>query len=421
MSVGLYRVATVLAGPVVRVILAVRRRRGKEHATRFRERLGYSGLARPVGRLIWFHAASIGESVSLLPVLSRIRSDYPDVAVLVTSGTVTSAAILSSRCPPGTLHQFVPVDVPGAVRRFLDHWRPDAAVWVESELWPNLVLQTAQRGVPMALINGRLSEKAARGWRRWPGLACRIGNAFRVCLAQSDRDAKHFRSVGFSAVETAGNLKLAAPPPPVDAEAALRLRGDVGDRPVWIALSIHPGEDEAVAEAHQAVQSSVPNALCIAVPRHPERADGMRATFEARGLNVARRSRNEVLGSADVLLADTMGELGTLMSVAVVAFVGKSLGVHGGQNPIEPAKAGLAVLFGPNMENFASLSEAMLEAGAAQCVTSADDLGRAVIKHLSDPSGAGRDAALFMDQGAAVLSRTVDVVTGLLERSDAGA
>jgi 3-deoxy-D-manno-octulosonic-acid transferase len=419
---GLYAAATTVATPLISALLVWRRRRGKEHPTRYRERFGHAGAARPEGELIWIHAASVGESVSVLPLLDRLRADRPNTSILVTSGTVTSAEILAQRCPSGVIHQFAPVDLPAAVTRFLDHWRPDLAVWVESELWPNMIRETAQHGVPMALINGRLSQRAARRWGRCPGFARTLGGAFQVCLAQSDDDACRFRSIGFPMAETVGNLKLCAPPPPVDAEAASRLRAAIQGRPVWIALSIHPGEDVAVATAHRIVRETHPKALCIAVPRHPNRAAAMRGVIESRGLTVAQRSCGEDPDAAvDVLLADTMGEIGTLLSVGAVAFVGKSLIVHGGQNPIEPAKAGLAVLFGPNMENFAAVAEEMCAAGAARRVASPEELGHALASALSDPLAAARKSLAFADRGRDVLERTVDALTHVLETSGARA
>jgi len=421
MIAGLYRAVTLLSTPFVITLLMARRRRGKEHAVRFTERLGYAQTPRPVGRLIWFHAASVGEAVSILPVLQKLRAANPDVTLMVTTGTVTSADIVAQRYPKEVIHQFAPVDLPQAVARFLNHWKPDVAVWVESELWPNMVLQTQKSGVPMALINSRLSERAARQWRRLRKLADAMASAFQVCLAQSGADADRFRAMGFRNVSSAGNLKSAANPLPVDAVTVQQLLQEISGRSVWLALSIHPGEDSVVAAAHQEICRHHPGALCVVVPRHPPKAPTMLNTFEVAGLKTACRSRQDpVLPETQVYLADTMGETGTMMALATIAFVGKSIGIHGGQNPIEPARQGLAVVFGPNMENFEELAAAMVLAKAAIQVSDAAQLGATVSTLFADSTDAMKASTAFAHQEYVVVDHTVTVIADLLEKSDVG-
>jgi 3-deoxy-D-manno-octulosonic-acid transferase len=365
MILGAYRGLSTLAPPILRALLMRRLARGKEDAARLGERMGMAARARPEGRLVWLHAASVGEAVSTLPLIERVLARLPDAQVLVTTGTVTSAKIMGERLPPRAFHQFVPLDAAPWVERFLDHWRPDSALWIESELWPNLLRQTAARGIPIALVNARMTERSFRGWKRWPGAARDLLGAFRLVLAQGETYAERFRALGATGVAVAGNLKYAAPPLPADEAKLAALRAAIGSRRVWLAASIHPGEEGAVAEA-QSLLKRAGGALGIVIPRHPHKGAAMAETIRARGLRVALRSAG-ALPAADtaIYVADTLGELGLFYRVAQLALVGGSLIPHGGQNPIEPALFGVPVLHGPHVENFADVIRALTHAGAA--------------------------------------------------------
>ncbi|MDE0378715.1 MAG: 3-deoxy-D-manno-octulosonic acid transferase, partial [Rhodospirillales bacterium] len=386
-----YRYASLLASPVIGAWLAYRRSRGKEDEARFGERLGRPSLPRPEGRLVWMHGASVGESLSLLPLVARLREEFPDAHVLITSGTVSSAQLLRERLPAGVQHQFVPVDRPGAVRRFVRHWRPDLSVWVESELWPNLVLETAARGTPMLLLNGRVSRRSATRWRRAPHLSRPLLAVFDCVLAQTEADAERFRALGARNVTVQGNLKNDAPPLPADEGSVATLRDAIGARPCWAAASTHEGEEDAVAEAASALRRSFPDLLTILAPRHPERGDTCAELLESHGLTVARHSAGGAITPATaVYLVDTLGELGSVYRLADIAFVGGSLAAHGGHNPLEPARLDCALVTGPHTENFLEAFAALEDAGAVARVSDARTLAAAVRALLDDE--AARDA-----------------------------
>ncbi len=341
------------SAPLLPAYLRRRVRRGKEIAERLPERFG-AAAARPDGPLLWLHAASVGETLSILPLLEALGGIAPGLSFLVTTGTVTSATLLAQRLPPSlaarVTHRFVPLDVPHWVARFLDGWRPDAAVFVESELWPNLIAAASARDIPLALLNGRMSEPSARWWSRAPGLARRVLRAFRLVLAQTEADAARFRALGASAL-CWGNLKYAAPPLPVDAAELDRMRGLLAGRPVWLAASTHPGEEALAIAAHRRLAERHPGLLTVIVPRHPERGTEIAAL--AGDLPVARRSaEQDPDGGTALLVADTLGELGLFYRLARMAFVGGSLVPHGGQNPLEPARLHCPVLAGPHIRNF---------------------------------------------------------------------
>ena len=392
---AIYSAVVTLAAPGLRWMLARRVVAGKEIAGRLGERFGVEAALRPGGRVLWVHAASVGETVSVLPVLAAVAGLAPDVAVLMTTGTVTSARLLEQRLPAMGLagvvrHRFVPLDVPAWAGRFLDHWRPDAAAFVESEIWPSLIGGCVRRGIPLALVNARLSERSFRGWRRVPGLARGLFGAFDRVQAQSEADGGRIAALGGAAAVLTGNLKLAAPELPVDEGELARLRGQLGGRPVWLAASTHPGEDAVVIEAHARLLGAFPELLTVIVPRHPER--GAEIVGLACGLVTRRGAGEDPPGRAGVYVADTLGELGLFYRLAGVAFVGKSIGgVEGGQNPLEPARLGCAVAMGPAVQNFADIVAELEAAGGLERVRDAGSLAEWVGEMLREP---GRRAAM---------------------------
>ena len=378
---GWWLAATLMA-PGLRLMLRRRVRRGKEVLERLPERRGIDLAPRPPGRLIWIHAASVGETVSALPVIEALRDAA--VAVLVTTGTVTAARLLQQRCP-GVLHRFVPLDVPRWVARFLDHWRPDAAAFLESELWPNLLAACQRRGVRLLLLNGRLSARSQRAWARAPGFARRVVGAFDQVWAQSDADAARLRSLGGRAVSSPGNLKFAAAPLPADDAELARLQALVGERPRWLAASTHPGEEAIAAAVHRRLLPAHPGLLTAIAPRHPERGPAIAAELAA-----ARRGAGEDPPPCGLWVADGLGEMGLLYRLFPTVFVGKSLGGEGGgQNPLEPARLGCALAAGPAMANQAEAAAVLSSAGGLATVADEAGLASWVDDMLRNPSAQG--------------------------------
>jgi len=385
MIAALYRVLTDLAGPALRLLVARRRARGKEDPARLTERFGEPSRDRPDGPLIWLHGASVGEALSALPLIQRLLDDDPRRQVLVTTGTVTSARVLAERLPARAFHQFAPLDRTAWVRRFLDHWRPDLALWMESELWPILVGETHRRGIPMVLINGRMSPRSFAGWRWAPDLARQLLGGMVLVLAQSEADRIRLERLGAPRTQHPGNLKFAAPPLPADEVELRRLRQAIGARPVWVAASTHPGEEAQIAAAHRILKARHLDVLTILVPRHAARGEKLAAELAGLGLHVARRTAQEPIEPAtDIYLADTMGELGLFYRLAPIAFVGGSLVPHGGQNPLEPAQLDCAVLHGPHVTNFARIAQTLDEAGASETVSDSAALAEAVGRLFED-------------------------------------
>ena len=381
----LYRALTRPLPPLMLLYLYQRQRHGKEDGLRLGERRGLTRIARPPGPLIWIHAASIGEATAMLRLIDRLLEARLELEILVTTGTVSSARLLENRLPRRAHHQFVPVDLPGWIERFLDHWQPDMALWVESELWPNLLLATHARGIPMMLINGRLSARSYRRWQRCPGLIGPMLGAFAECLAQDEEQAARLRGLGAREVSAIGDLKAAGSALPVDPAQLRQLRGEAGLRPLWLAASTHQGEEEIAAAVHQRLAGDHPGLLTVIAPRHPARGDAIAAMLSGNGLDVARRSHSEpIAADTEIYLADTLGELGLFYRLAGIAFIGGSLTPKGGHNPIEAARLDCAILHGPDMSNCSGMAAALAAAGAATMVSGVDELAQQVSTLLAD-------------------------------------
>lgn len=408
-----YRMLGNLVRPVVPAILRRRAGEGKEDPKRSGERYGIASVARPAGDLVWVHAASVGETNAVMPLVRRLAST--GITVLFTTTTVTSAGIAASALPEGAIHQYGPLDIGAYVTRFLDHWRPRLVIFVESEVWPAILSRLAAQDVPLVIVNARMSDRSLRGWRRFGFAARAIFSRITACLAQSEEDGNRFRSLGAKQVVVTGNIKFDTPDLPARNELLAALQADIGQRPVWVAASTHEGEEEAVADVHHRLTEWRPDVLTISVPRHPVRGDAIRALFEARGLRVAQRSRGEPL-TADtaVYLADTLGELGLFYRAAPVTFLGGSLAEVGGHNPIEPVRLGAAVVHGPHVGNFTELFGILDRIAPATVVADPGTLGEAVLMLLKTPDEARRIAT---DSAAAFapLSGALDATMNALE------
>jgi len=382
---GVWLAATRALGPFGPAILRRRLAQGKEDPTRWPEKLGQISVARPEGRVIWLHAVSVGEGLSVLPLLKELTA-RDGVTVLLTCTTVTAMGLMQARVPERVIVQFLPLDLPGPVARFLDHWRPDVAVMVESEFWPRLIHATHARGIPLVLANARMSDRSARRWGRMGGLARAVLGRFTLLAAPDAAMAERLVSLGAEGgrVQVTGSLKRAAERLPVDPAELASLRSLIGGRPLWLAASTHAGEEAAVADAHRLLCQSHPDALLILAPRHPARAGEIGEILAAQGLSQGWRSRGEVPG-AQVYLADTLGEMGLWFDLCPLSFVGGSLvpGI-GGHNAYEPALHGSAILHGPHVGNFADLYARLDAAGAAQPVTDAASIAAVLERVLGD-------------------------------------
>lgn len=405
-------------------ILTGRLARGKEDAARINERRGIASQARPDGPLIWFHAASVGEALSLLELIRRIREEREDLTILVTTGTVTSAAVMGRRLPADVIHQFVPLDIIGFVQSFLNHWQPDLAIWTESELWPAMIVETHRQGCPMMLLNARISQGSARNWRWLGGMARALLSRFDLVQAQDDLTASRLRGLGLlpSRIEVTGTLKEGAAALPHDEAQRQDLSQRLGTRPAWVAASTHAGEEDLVLAAHRAVLRSNPRAILLLVPRHPERGADIAKLLESDGWTFAQRSTGALPDrDTQVYLADSLGELGLWYRLAPISFLGGSLVDIGGHNPFEPAALGSAILYGPYVSNFTDIFDRLQAVDAARQVCDSESLARAVDELMNPERAAAMANAAWevSSTGAAVTDRALNAILERLEQREA--
>jgi 3-deoxy-D-manno-octulosonic-acid transferase len=411
--------AASLLAPVIRAWIIIRMRRGKEDQMRIGERFGAASLTRPDGILVWCHAASVGEMMSALTLLKVLRTQRPDITILLTTGTVSSARLASQRMSEGIFHQFVPVDIPKAVESFLEHWQPQLVLWMESELWPQIISRIGARGIPLILVNGRMSERSLHGWQRYP----RLGKALLRCFTQlysgSPNDATRFTTLGARNVQWVGNIKYDAPALTADTSSLNELSARCARRAIWCAASTHPGEEIMIARAHLRIKNVIPSVLTIIAPRHPYRADTIMQELVKQGMRVARRSTGDVITpDTDIFLVDALGELGTLFRLCDIVFVGGSLVSRGGHNPIEPARLNCAIITGHHIDNFTSIYADFAAGNALVTVTGSESLANAVIALFSDAqlrSERANAAATVVSERSGAARTIVKSILPLLE------
>jgi 3-deoxy-D-manno-octulosonic-acid transferase len=408
MMLYLYRGLSVLGTPLIIIYLYFRRIRGKENSGRFKERFGQSSLVRPYGTLIWIHAASVGESLSILPLIERLAGENQDLNILVTTGTVSSARLMGDRLPAGAFHQFVPVDHILFVRRFLDHWRPDLVLWVESEFWPNMITEVEGRNINMVLINGRVSQKSFAGWQKFNSLIRSLLSSFDLCLGQSDIDVTRLRQMGAKSIKCVGNLKFSSLPLPFNKADFLKITKSIGNRPVWLAASTHAGEEEIAIQVHQRLKDLYADLLTIIVPRNPKRGKKIAFQIRRQGINVTLRSSGDPISTeSEIYVGDTMGEMGLFLRIASIVFIGKSLVPLGGQNPLEAARLNCAIIHGPYMKNFEEISILLKKANASKQVLNSEDLISSIKKLIEDTT--------YCKNIAAAAKAVVDNESGVLD------
>jgi 3-deoxy-D-manno-octulosonic-acid transferase len=387
----LYKAILFLLTPIWFLWILMRLGKGKEDGARLKERWATPTEKRPEGNLIWIHAASVGESLSALPLIKRLQEVSSDLHILVTTGTITSAKLMTERLPSNVIHQYIPFDMIFFVNRFLNYWNPQGVLWLESELWPTFLSEIRNRRIPAALINARLSSKSFHRWGKIPAIAYFLLTQFNLCLAQSSDMAIRLKNLGARHVRMPGNLKYASPPLPVSVDDLASLRHEIGKRPLWCAASTHPGEEELIAQAHTLIKKKIPNILTLLIPRHPERGMIIHSKLLGDKLNITRRTVKESISpETDIYVADTLGELGLFFRLSPIVFVGGSLVPVGGHNPLEPALLDSALLWGPHMGNFAEMSERFLKDNAALKINDAPHLAEQVLMLLDNSQEATR-------------------------------
>ncbi|MFT5703048.1 MAG: 3-deoxy-D-manno-octulosonic-acid transferase [Rickettsiales bacterium] len=379
-----YQTLSVLLSPFITLYLLFRKLKKKEDQIRFGERFGYSKITKPNGSLIWIHSASVGESKSALTLAEKLLKQYPKINILMTSGTITSASEIGKNLPERTIHQFIPVDTLFAVKRFLKHWKPDLAMFVESELWPNLIIQTKKYACDLILINGRISDRSFKHWKILHKLNFNLLKNFSLCLAQSPIDRQKFIDLGIKNVQFVGNLKLASKPLKVNQDQLEKLKYQIGTRKFWFAASTHQGEEEIIIKAHQKLKEYFPELLTIIAPRHPNRIKEI-VQLIPKDLKIALHSQNEEITNCDIYLVDVLGELGTFYSLSKISLIaGSMLENIGGHNPFEALQLESVILSGIYVKNFEEIYKNLKNTNACQMIKNEAELLFYILKIMKD-------------------------------------
>lgn len=407
-AIHLYGAFGYVLVPFAGLLIFFRRRVGKEDRKRYRERYGIPSADKNGRSVIWVHAASLGETNAVLPLIRRMVEK--NFQVVLTTVTVTAAEKAVAELPEGAVHQFVPLDLKPFSKRFLKHWRPSLAIFVESELWPATMANLKKRNIPQIIVNGRMSERSYERWKSFSAITHNLFSNVALCVAQSNDDLDRFYDLGITNVTLSGNLKFDTEPLDFDSGAFEQLRAAIGGRPIWLAASTHENEEAIVAKAHNTLKQRFPNLLTIIVPRHPHRGEMIVESLAKIGLKTKRRTTGGVPDhQTEVFVADTVGELGLFYRLSPCSLVGGSLVPKGGQNPIEPARLGSAIVFGPNTANFAEIFAALEEHGAGHCVRDLPELVARVADILENPDkqqAMTKDAAGIMESFTGALDRT---------------
>lgn len=395
-----------LLQPLMRWVVKRRVREGKDDPARSVEKLGTATQPRPEGRLVWVHAVGLGEVLALRPLLVQMQAQTPDISFLITSTARSSAKVLHANLPPRSLHQFLPLDGPDYMRKFLDHWQPDLSIWSEQDLWPGAIEDTYNRGIPLAYINARLNAASTKRRAKLAGLHADMLSRFSFVAAQNNQTQTNLRTLGAQEPQLFKSLKPAAAPLDVDAKALAHFEKITAGRKIWVAASTHPADEDVVIETQKILTAQDPDHLLILVPRVPDRAPQITTALHQADLDFAQRSTGQdPTPQTSVFLADSFGELGLWYRLSQIAFVGASFAEIGGHNPWEPACLGLPVLYGPNVQNFASDYADLTEAGAAQLISTQDNPAQKLSEAVTNSAPAetrAKVAQLILEARAAI-------------------
>jgi 3-deoxy-D-manno-octulosonic-acid transferase len=402
---------TDLAEPLIILWIKFRQLRGKEDPVRLKERFGYASQKRPSGLLIWIHAASVGEANSVLLLMRLLREQLPAANLLMTTGTVSSAELMKSRLPEDVIHQYAPLDTPDITARFIRHWKPEAAFFVESELWPNLIIAADRYSCFLGILNGRMSDNSFRSWNKKPAMIRELMHCFNVVFAGSKDDAARYKQLGAKRVLELGNLKYDALELGCDEAELAVMRNQIGSRPVWLAASTHSGEEEHIIKTHKLLAATRPNLLTIIVPRHATRGAELCSLLRRHGKAAQRSKKEAITGDTNFYLADTMGELGLFYRLSELVFMGGSIAQHGGQNPLEPARLTCAIISGPHVHNFTDIYRELADHQACLMISSGTELAACVDGLLRDSgkrAQLGRNAKYYVEDHAGSAQAHVD-------------
>lgn len=411
-----YRILSILLYPFLELFLFYRVSKKKEDKNRLNERLGNPQFARPEGRIIWLHAVSVGEANSALILVEELLKKFPQISILFTTTTLTSAAIIVEKCAKyegRVIHQFLPIDSYFVVQNFLHYWQPKVAIFMESEIWPNLIYEARKAGILSFLVNARMSQKSVKNWKIAKMLRFDIFNYFAAIFAQTLDDKNRIQQLTNQEVLTYGNLKAQAQNLVVDLDKLQILKEQIGARKIFVAASTHKGEEQIILSAFDEIKKEFSDLFLVLILRHPNRAQEVKELLQGRG--IAQRSlAQEVSAQTEIYLVDTLGELGIFYSLNNFAFIGGSLLEIGGHNPFEAIKLNCAVISGKHVFNFKEIY-ANLEKADACVMVENEELAKVVAQFLRDENLASR----LNKNAAEIIKIESNIAAKIIEKIDA--
>ena len=420
---SLYRLASTLLLPILPFLLRNRIKRCKEDEIRYTEKLATITRVRPVGNLLWVHAASVGEAQSALILIKCCLEKYRNLNILVTTGTVTSATLMEKQLPKGAFHQYMPLDHPRYVKKFLTYWRPDIIFWMESELWPNMLHDIKRRGIPAYLINARMSKKSFMSWKKFRVLVHSMLSTFDTIFCQTEHDAQLFRSLGAPQTIVFGNLKYSANKLEYNQDDKESLLAAISNRPIWLYASTHDPEEEIACKVHNELKKDFPDLLTIIVPRHPERRNDIRDKCLYYNQKIILRGQNQNLpdSETEIYIADTLGELGLFYSITDITCIGRTFSNDGGggHNPIEPAQLDCAIIYGPNVQNLQEIFDELKEHNAALLCRTTKELQQKIhllLKNSDEKDILIKNAKTFSLEKTGVSEKIIDNISPTLDK-----
>jgi len=381
-----YKLLTYLLRPFLNIYLIFRKLKKKEHPSRYKEKLSNITTDRSKGFLIWFHVASVGEGLSILPLVRKFEKDEKIQKILITSITLSSSEVLKKKLSKNIkiIHQFLPFDVPKFVNKFLNHWSPNLAIFIDSEIWPNLIFEIKKRKIPLLLVNGRITKKSFKKWNLLNKFSKKVFEKFDLCISSNKDTENYLKILGAKNIKNFGNLKFSITRENVDEKLETSVLDKISNRKIWCAASTHSTEEYFCAQTHLILKSTYKDILTIVIPRHINRVKKIEKELLKLKLNVIFYSNlNKLNSETDILLVDVYGETSKFFNISKSVFLGGSLIKHGGQNPIEPSRHGSKIFHGPHINNFTEIYQYLKSLDATQNINTSDELASAIIKEFT--------------------------------------
>ena len=407
----IYNIAINLIILISPFIILVRLFKNKEDKIRFKEKFCSFSKKRGTGKLVWFHGSSVGEILSVIPLVEKLEKKKSIKKILITSSTLSSSNVLSNFKLTKTIHQFFPIDSNFLTEKFLNYWNPSVAIFIESEIWPNMLMNIKKKSLPLILLNARITKKSFNKWRMIPSMSKILFNTFNICFSQNKETKKYLKSLGSKKIKFLGNLKYSESKTQKENTLNNSLKNILNYKKVWCAASTHNSEEKICAIAHKKLKKKYKNLLTIIIPRHTQRAESIASEIQDIGLKIQIRSmKNKLSNNTEIYLADTYGETKSFYNICKTVFLGGSLINHGGQNPLEPVRLGCKVVHGPYIQNFTEVYQLLKKGGLSSKFNNVEQLVLLIDKSFKKKINHKSKIVKLKKMGSNILNNTLEEI-----------